>query len=66
VAPTPLNSSLVRLDRDDGQPVAREHLRDAGTHGAEPDDADLLELPCHEAVLLPNAGNLRKVPIAEP
>ena len=33
------------LDADDGVAVAGEHLGDAGTHGAEADDADRGELP---------------------
>ena len=35
---------VVDLDADDGEAVAGEHLRDAGTHGAEADDADRLEV----------------------
>ena len=31
---------VVELDADDGEAVAGEHLGDAGTHGAEADDAD--------------------------
>ena len=31
---------VVLLDADDGVPVAGEHLGDAGTHGAQADDAD--------------------------
>ena len=31
---------VVLLDTDDGEPVAGEHLGDAGTHGAEADDPD--------------------------
>ena len=31
---------VVQLDADDGEPVAGEHLGDAGTHGAEADHAD--------------------------
>ena len=40
---------VVDLDADDGVAVAGEHLRDAGTHGAQSDNADGLEVTCHAA-----------------
>jgi hypothetical protein len=39
--------AFVDLDGDHPQPRPGEYLSDAGTHGAESDDADLLELPSH-------------------
>ena len=46
--PAPLLDRLVGdLERDDVDAVAREDLDDAGTHGAESDDADLAELTSH-------------------
>ena len=40
---------VVDLHTHDGVAVAGEHLRDAGTHGAQSDDADGLEVTCHGA-----------------
>ena len=42
--PSPLDGLVGDVHRDDVDPVAREHLHDAGTHGAQSDDADLGEL----------------------
>ena len=38
---------VVDLHADDGVAVAGEHLRDPGTHGAQSDNADGLEVTCH-------------------
>ena len=46
-APAPLDAGLAALDRDDVHAVAREHLHDARTHGAQSDHADECEVPCH-------------------
>ena len=40
---------VVDLDGGDRQPRARQHLDDAGTHGAQPDDADLVQFSGHAA-----------------
>ena len=45
--PTPPHSVVVDLDRDDLDAVAGEDLDDAGTHGAESDDADLGDITSH-------------------
>ena len=41
---------LVDLDGGHRQAGAGEHLDDAGTHGAQPDDADLVQFPGHAAI----------------
>ena len=41
---------VADLDGGDRQARAREHLGDAGTHGAQPHDADLVQFPGHAAI----------------
>ena len=46
-SPALLDRLVGDLDRDDVDAVAGEDLDDAGTHGAQSDDADLGELTSH-------------------
>src|SRR5581483_8028073 len=47
VSPAPGDALGVELDGDHPQAGPGHHLGDPGSHGAEPDDADRAELPCH-------------------
>ena len=45
--PPPFQRVLGDLHREHVDPVAGEHLDDAGAHGAQADDADAGDLACH-------------------
>ena len=47
VLPAAVDAVIVDLHAHDGVPMTGEHLRDPGTHGAQSDNADGLEVTCH-------------------
>ena len=61
-----LDALLVDLDAHDVVAVAGEHLRDAGAHGAQSDDADRLEVTCHAAHRAMRRGRVRSLRAARP
>jgi hypothetical protein len=50
VATPAVQRVLADLDGGHGEARTGEHLHDAGTHGAQPHDADLVQFPGHDAL----------------